>query len=161
LFTNYTHSMGSIVCPSDDCAWHNHSIALTHMIDTAAYISKMDPDILVVEEVSDCWQLQQLINSMGGSATSLYKPYLILGTDTATGQNCGIITKIDPQQNLTYSSTYMNYPVSGSTCGYTGSGSTGVSKHFMTRFKIDWICNNYIIDRCSFCCISIRNKSLC
>jgi len=73
---------------------------------------------------------------MGGSATSLYKPYLLLGTDTATGQNCGIITKIDPVQNLTYSEEYMNFPISGSTCGYTGSGSTGVSKHFMARFQI-------------------------
>ncbi len=29
-----------------------------------------------------------------------YKPYLIKGTDTATGQNVGIITKIDPSSNM-------------------------------------------------------------
>jgi len=143
LFTNYTHSMGSTVCPSDSCAWHNQSIANTHLATTAAYISTMDPDILLVEEVSDCWELQKLIDAMPSASSTLYVPYLILGTDTATGQNCGFITKIDPIENLTYTEEYMDFPISTSTCGYTGTGSTGVSKHFMTRFKIDGI-DNYI-----------------
>jgi len=138
LFTNYTHSMGSIECPGD-CAWPNYSIAHTHMIETATYIANLDPDVLFVEEVSDCWQLQKLIDAMPSSSSSVYVPYLLLGTDTATGENCGLITKIDPIQNLSYSEEYVDYPISTSTCGYTGSGSTGCSKHFMTKLKVDGI----------------------
>jgi len=102
-------------------------------------LANFDADIIFVEEVSDCWQLQKLINAMPGDYASLYVPYLLLGTDTSTGENCGLITKIDPIENLTYSEEYVDYPIDTSTCGYTGSGSTGVSKHFMTRLKIDGI----------------------
>ena len=62
----------------------------------------------------------------------------ILGTDTATGQNVALITKIDPYDDLYRSNEYIPYPVSGSNCGYTGNdGTQGCSKHFRSRFKID------------------------
>lgn len=96
--------------------------------------------------MSDCWELHQLINSMpdidGQPASNIYKPYLLLGTDTYTGENCGLITKIDPISNVERSNEYVSYPLSDSNCGYSGSsGYTGCSKHFYADFKIDGIEN--------------------
>jgi exonuclease III len=66
-----------------------------------------------------------------------YKPYLQKGTDTSTGQNVGIITKIDPLVSLYRTEDRYDYPIYGSNCGYTGSGSSGVSKHYITEFKFN------------------------
>ena len=66
-----------------------------------------------------------------------YKPYLIKGTDTATGQNVGMITKIDPTVSLYRTESRVEYPIPNSTCGYTGEpGTSGVSKHLITEFVI-------------------------
>jgi len=66
-----------------------------------------------------------------------YVPYLVQGTDTATGQNVGILTRIDPATNLNRTAQRYNYPISSSKCGYTGSpGDYGVSKHFFATFKV-------------------------
>jgi hypothetical protein len=64
-----------------------------------------------------------------------YKPYLKLGTDSSTGQNVGLLTRIDPFVSLYRSEERINYPIIGSTCGNTSSsGTTGVSKHYITEF---------------------------
>ena len=69
-----------------------------------------------------------------------YKAYLKQGTDTATGQNVGMITRIDPLINLYRTENRISYPIPGSQCGYTGTPSTsGVSKHYITEFKINGI----------------------
>jgi len=136
LFTNYSHSMGDMICPGE-CEWTNNSVARDHLETLAAYILTFDPDIIVVVEVSDCWVLSELINQMG-AAGQVYKPYLQIGIDTSTGQNVGLITKIDPIEDLTRSSEMYGYPVSGSNCGYktTSKPTTSCSKHYKTRFQI-------------------------
>jgi len=65
-----------------------------------------------------------------------YKYYLLKGTDTATGQNVGLFTRVDPVINLQRTAERIDYPVPGSTCG-TSTGDSGVSKHFFTRFEVE------------------------
>ena len=60
------------------------------------------------------------------------------GTDTSTGQNVGMLTKVDPVLSLYRDESRYNYPIDGSMCGYTGAvSSTGVSKHYITEFFIN------------------------
>jgi exonuclease III len=66
-----------------------------------------------------------------------YMPYLKKGTDTSTGQNVGMLTRVDPIVSLYRTEEKFNYPIQGSQCGYTDTGSTGVSKHYITEFKLD------------------------
>ena len=61
-----------------------------------------------------------------------------LGADTATGQNVGIITKIDPINDLFRSTEYIEYPVANSACpDLSSTGTTSCSKHFGARFQIE------------------------
>ena len=63
-----------------------------------------------------------------------YTPLLLRGTDTFLGQNVGMITRVNPAATLTRSAARVDYPVPGSECGFTGTGSSGVSKHYRTLF---------------------------
>jgi exonuclease III len=46
-----------------------------------------------------------------------------------------MLTKINPLTNLYRDDEYYNYPLQNTNCGYTtASGSTGVSKHYITEF---------------------------
>lgn len=65
-----------------------------------------------------------------------YKWYLIPGTDTATGQNSALVTRVDPAAPLERTSNRVNTPVPGSSCGSTAAGSTTVSKHARTTFVL-------------------------
>ena len=62
---------------------------------------------------------------------------MIVGTDTSTGQNVGMLTLIDPIINLFRTETKYSYPISGSQCNYVGTGTTGVSKHYITKFEMN------------------------
>lgn len=67
-----------------------------------------------------------------------YIPYLKKGTDSSTGQNVGMLTRIDPLKSLYRSDLKYNYPITDSNCGYTGTGgSSGVSKHYITEFEFN------------------------
>jgi exonuclease III len=131
LFIDYYTSSD---CPGNGCTWKNLSEAQTHMNYVSEVIKKLDPDIINFCEIEGCDELNML-NSM---VNETYLPYLKKGTDTSTGQNVGLLTKIDPIQNLYRTELKYNYPITGSNCGYTGSiSSTGVSKHYITEFKIN------------------------
>jgi endonuclease/exonuclease/phosphatase family metal-dependent hydrolase len=96
-------------------------------------IRTYNPDILNLCEVEGCYELGQL-NGLLGNA---YTPYLLFGTDTSTGQNVGVLTKYSPSESLQRSSSTHKYPVGGSRCNYTGTGSSGVSKHYYTTYKFN------------------------
>ena len=73
-----------------------------------------------------------LSNTLNGS----YNTYLKKGTDTSTGQNVGMLSRIDPLKDLYRTENRYDYPISGSNCGYTGAkGTAGVSKHYITEFN--------------------------
>ena len=93
---------------------------------------KFNPDIINFCEIQGCGELKYLRDD----TTSNYDSYLIQGTDTTTGQNVGMLTKVDPLTDLERSEEHYGYPFNGSTCGYDGTRTTGVSKHFVTTFQL-------------------------
>ena len=120
-------------CPGSGCTWSNQSEVQIHMNYVADVINDLEPDILNLCEVEGCDELNQLINLTNNK----FRPYLIKGTDSSTGQNVGMLTLIDPIENLYRTEEHIDYPIDGSSCGYSGSaGSQGVSKHYITRFNI-------------------------
>ena len=129
LFIDYYSQMN---CPGDGCTWKNISEAQTHMDYVAKRIKALNPDIINFCEVEGCDELNILKDKLDGT----YLPYLKKGTDSATGQNVGTLTRVDPLKSLYRSELKYNYPISGSKCGYTGTGgSSGVSKHYITEYE--------------------------
>ena len=120
-------------CPGSSCTWPTLSAATTHMQYVANAIKTYNPDILNLCEVEGCYELWQL-NGLLGNA---YTPYLLFGTDTSTGQNVGVLTKYSPSESLQRSASTHTYPVGGSHCNYTGTGSSGVSKHYYTTYQFN------------------------
>jgi len=130
LFIDYCSSSN---CPGDGCSWKNQSQANTHMSYVSSVIKDINPDLINFCEVEGCDEL----NILKGQLDNSYTPYLLKGTDTSTGQNVGMLTRVDPIKTLYRTDVRYDYPIYGSKCGYTGSGSTGVSKHYITEFKFN------------------------
>ena len=57
------------------------------------YFVKIDADIVHFNEVEDCRVLRLLMDMLPGHG---YRAYLVPGTDNMTGQNVGVLTRIDP-----------------------------------------------------------------
>lgn len=132
LFIDYYSPMN---CPGSGCTWVNQSEAETHMDYVSKVVKQLNPDIINFCEVEGCDELNILKDKLNDNT---YTPYLKKGTDTSTGQNVGMLTRVDPQINLYRTEVKYNYPIPGSKCGYTGSaGSSGVSKHYITEFKFN------------------------
>jgi exonuclease III len=133
LFIDYYSSAN---CPGNGCTWKTETDAKTHLSYVTNVLTELNPDLVNFCEVEGCDELNMVINEMEVNGSSAYKPYLKKGTDTSTGQNVGMITKVDPLVSLYRTETKVSYPVAGSKCGYTGSPSTsGVSKHYITEYK--------------------------
>jgi endonuclease/exonuclease/phosphatase family metal-dependent hydrolase len=122
-------------CPGSQCTWKNETDAKTHLGFVSNIVSILEPDIVNFCEVEGCDELNMVVNSLNN--TPDYNYYLKKGTDTGTGQNVGLITKIDPLVNLYRDETKIAYPIPGSMCGYNGSGTTGVSKHYITEYMFE------------------------
>jgi exonuclease III len=130
LFIDYYSGMD---CPGNGCTWHSVSDAQTHMSYVANTIKTLQPDIINFCEVEGCDELNMLKEQLD----STYNAYLKKGTDTGTGQNVGMLTRVDPLVSLYRSEEKIAYPISGTKCGSTtASGTSGVSKHYITEFKI-------------------------
>jgi exonuclease III len=130
LFLDYYSTFD---CPGN-CTWKNSSEALKHFDNVVNVLNIIKPDIINFCEIEGCDELKSIINSTDIN----YNPYLIKGTDTYTGQNVGMLTKIDPINNLYRTEDRYTYPIKGSTCNYNGtSGNTGLSKHYITEFYIN------------------------
>jgi exonuclease III len=130
LFIDYYSSAN---CPGSGCSWHTQEDAETHMSYVTNVMKNLQPDIINFCEVEGCDELNILKNQLNDTS---YNPYLKRGTDTSTGQNVGMLTKIDPLVNLYRSEEKIAYPISGSKCGSTtATGTAGVSKHYITEFK--------------------------
>lgn len=122
-------------CPGSGCSWNSSEEEYVHLAAVANVIKQIDADTVHMCEVQSCTQLKELIKLLPGSG---YKPYLIEGTDTYTGQNVGLITKIDPIAPLARTDERVDYPIENNNCDYTGeNGSTSVSKHLFADFSIN------------------------
>lgn len=134
LFIDYYSTMN---CPGSGCTWVNQTEANKHMDYVANVVKKLNPDMINFCEIEGCDELNILKTKLNDNS---YIPYLKKGTDTSTGQNVGMLTRVDPLIDLYRTELKYNYPIPGSKCGYTGSvSSSGVSKHYITEFKF----NNY------------------
>lgn len=123
-------------CPGTGCAWPTVADAQKHMADVAIELEILNADIVNLAEVQDCYVLTQL-NEILTSKGMGYLPYLLTGTDTSTGQNVALLTRVDPVVDLQRTADRADYPVLGSTCGSTYSGNYGVSKHYFTTFHVE------------------------
>lgn len=132
LFVDYYNQAD---CPGEQCTWKNQTEALTHLSYVSNIIKDINPDIVNFCEVEGCDELNMIIANLQDTS---YKSYLKKGTDSATGQNTGMITRIDPLVDLYRTEDRYNYPIPGSKCGYTGApGTSGVSKHYITEFRLN------------------------
>lgn len=118
-------------CPGDGCTWKNQTHSIDHLNHVSKVINDMRPDIINICEIEGCDELNFLINNTSKD----YNGYLVKGTDTSTGQNVGMLTKIDPIDNLYRTDEKYSYPIEGSECGYNGEGTTTVSKNYITYFN--------------------------
>ena len=131
LFVDYYKSMD---CPGNGCTWKTIADAKTHLAYVSDTIKEIQPDIINLCEVEGCDELNMLIDQLDDTT---YKPYLKFGSDSSTGQNVGLLTRIDPFVSLYRSEERINYPITGTKCGNTSStGTTGVSKHYITEFYL-------------------------
>lgn len=125
----FTESYSS--CPGI-CTWNTTEEEYIHLSTIKDTLSKLNADTVHLCEVQSCTQLDQV------KPSDNYSSYMIEGCDTYTGQNVGLITKIDPVESLFRTEARVDYPIPNSECGYTGeSGTEGVSKHLITRFMIE------------------------
>lgn len=124
-------------CPGNGCSWKTKDDALVHIDYVSKIINELNPDIINLCEVEGCDELMLLANGTGAftGTNVLYSPYIIKGTDTGTGQNIGMLSRIVPSSTMYRSEDRVVFPIPGSTCGYTGEPSdSGVSKHYITEF---------------------------
>ena len=128
LFLDYYASMN---CPGSGCTWVNESEAQIHMSYVSNIVNILNPDLMNLCEVEGCDELSILSDSL----TTPMNYYLKKGTDTATGQNVGLMTKYTPLTDLKRTEEKVHYPLVDSLCGYTGTGGTvGISKHYITTY---------------------------
>jgi exonuclease III len=141
LFIDYYAGMD---CPGKGCTWHTLSDAEKHMSYVTNVTRTLHPDIIHFCEVEGCDELNMVTDALNGDELT-YTSYLKRGTDTSTGQNVGMLTKIDPIVSLYRSEERISYPIYGTQCVNTSaSGTTGVSKHFITEFNINLSSNTSI-----------------
>ena len=132
------HYKGGFDCPGTQCTWKNTTEAETHLDYFSRVVEYLAPDILNVCEVEGINELQMVADAVRNYSPEIdYIPYLVPGTDTATGQNVGLLSRIVPLVPLYRTEEKYEYPVAGSQCGYTGAPSkTGVSKHYITELVL-------------------------
>lgn len=119
-------------CPGI-CSWNTSIEQYTHMGVIQNMLQTLDADTVHLCEVQSCTQLDEV-----KPVNSSYRSYMIQGEDTYTGQNVGLLTKIDPDDSLTRTELRYDYPIEGSRCNYNGeNGTQGVSKHLFTHFTIN------------------------
>lgn len=95
--------------------------AKKHLQKITGVIEEVDGDIVNICEVASCYELQTIADSL---PLLKYEPYLKYGSDTATGQNVGILTRVDPSEDLGFDRMKAEYPIAGSQCGYKGETRT-------------------------------------
>jgi len=105
--------------------------ARAHADDVRDVVTALDADVVVVTEHENCETL-----AWAGSGRAAYASYFVPGTDSATAQEVGLLTKTDVAEDVRRTNARARYDATTSACGYDGERESGVSKHFWTRIKI-------------------------
>ncbi len=95
-----------------------------HMAEVAQLIIRNDPDIVNILEVEGLPALELFNENF--LASSGYKPYLVKGKDTYTGQDVGLLTRIDPDAG---------YLERDERKGQSEDVFKSVSKHYFTTLE--------------------------
>lgn len=97
-----------------------------HMAAVADIIKGSNPDIVSLEEVENLNALTTFnIKFLAGRG---YRPYLINGKDTTTGQDVALLTRIDPENEIIERDDRE---------GQSGHVSKGVSKNYFAKLNLD------------------------
>lgn len=97
--------------------------AQEHMADIADIIVQNNPDIVNLVEVEGLAALK-ILNDKFLSGRG-YRPYLVKGKDSYTGQDVGILTRVDPIEIKRWDIK-----------GQSGNTKKNVSKNYYAKFKI-------------------------
>jgi exonuclease III len=110
-----------------DFPWKGSEVeARDHMQDVADIIIAANPDIISLCEVENELSLATLNDGfLGGMG---YEPFFIKGTDTSTGQDMALLTRVDPVGLVIERDERR---------GESGGETKGLSKHYIARFEID------------------------
>lgn len=127
---------GADKCPGVTCPWPNVTEARKHITAIAGVISDLNPDVINLCEVESCHELTDLLKEPTLSSKG-FNPYMVLGKDSATGQDVGMLTKLDPLEDLYRTENRVTYPIVGTKCNSTYTGTSGVSKHYITSFNVN------------------------
>jgi endonuclease/exonuclease/phosphatase family metal-dependent hydrolase len=125
-------------CPGTKCPWGTPEAAETHLEAIASVIKNLNGDIVNLCEVEGCDELTQLTKTPD-LADMGYLPYMVQGKDSSTGENVGLLTKIDPSSNLIRTEARVEYPIPNTKCNSSYYGTYGVSKHYITTFEVSGI----------------------
>ncbi|KAJ0389884.1 hypothetical protein ATCC90586_011446 [Pythium insidiosum] len=125
-------------CRQDQAHWTNEDEARRHIKQVAQTIRKLNSDIVQMTEVEDCAVLGAVIQELSLLGDNSYKPYIVQGTDSSTGQNIGLITRVDPVVDMARTDKSASLPVSESKCPSASkiAKSKSVSKNFFTTFRV-------------------------
>lgn len=96
-----------------------------HMQEIAQIIIRSDPDIINLVEVEGMSALKRFNQEF--LAGRGYNVYLVKGKDSFTGQDVGLLTRVDPENNM-----IERYDKKGKS----GRISKSVSKNYFAKFKI-------------------------
>ncbi len=107
-----------------DFPWKGSQVeAEAHMADIAEIIRAHDPDLVHLSEVENPRALKTLNDKF--LPESGYLPYLIPGTDTATGQDVALLSRIELEK-------ISRDP----RPGFSGGTRKGVSKHYIATLRV-------------------------
>jgi endonuclease/exonuclease/phosphatase family metal-dependent hydrolase len=104
----------------------NPAEAEAHMADVAMVIRNADADIINMVEIENLDALN-ILNTKFLVGMN-YKAYLVNGTDSQTGQDVGLLTRLDPE-----GASIIRYPDKGTS----GAVTKAVSKNYYAKFTID------------------------
>jgi hypothetical protein len=133
---------GSLACPGLQCPWPDAASAQAHLARVIKKLDELDADIVHLVEVESCQVLEKL--RAGLRLGHLYRAYMVPSTDQATGQNCGLLTRLDPIDLLRRTEARRRYHFQENTQkqqpergrGKKRRDTTGVSKHYMAKFSV-------------------------
>lgn len=103
----------------------DQKLAEAHMKQVANLILRGNPDIISLEETENLHAVQVLNDKF--LAGRGYKPYFIQGTDTFTGQDVALLTRIDPDSGKIERDDRI---------GTTGKDTSGVSKNYFAKLTV-------------------------
>ncbi|KXS10562.1 DNase I-like protein [Gonapodya prolifera JEL478] len=159
-----------IPCPGRGCPWKDLSAAQEHFEHVAAAIRIADADIVHLSEVESCDALERLVALLPGMG---YRYYLVQGRDVATGQNVGLLTRVDPVRVLDRTEERLPFPLPESHCAATkrpaesdilrgpeDGGVADIQPHIADEVDVDATATEYGLSKHYVTRIFVNNMSI-